>query len=530
MNNMDEIYTKIWSTANSIRGHVDATEYRDYILGLMFYRFLSEQQDKYLLTAGSDKNLHQIANALGYAIPGEYSWQTLVRKVENETITLADFQGMIDSFNASLTWNQQTGQHFIGVLDDMRLNSSRLGTSDKDRAQSLADVVTLVDQITYTSDDGHDIVGDIYMYLIAQFAGNGGKKAGEFYTPAPVSELLAKIATNDLTDTEKQKGVSVYDFACGAGALLLSVQHQLPASTPVTFIGQELNTTTFDLARMNLMMHGADFDHMKVNNADTLAQDWPMRADDPTQPEECDIVAANPPYSAKWDSDGKLADPRFHDYGVLAPRSKADMAFILHGLHHLKESGTMAVVLPHGPLFRGAAEGKIRKQLVENNLIHAVIGLPANLFYSTSIPTLILVLKKNKTDHNVLFIDASKDFEKDKKQNILREQDIEKILTTYRKREDVEHYAHLASYKEIARNDFNLNIPRYVDTFEPEPPIDLLKVMNDLRDVDRQLHEQQKHLLFMANQLHADDPHVAEGLAAFVDYLKSVSGGAHERQ
>lgn len=552
MSTIDQTISSIWSMANQLRGNMDASEYRDYILGFMFYRYLSERQEQHLVDDGiifplegesvndayaretqedRDEYLREIARILGYAISPEYTWETIVGKIADKTIRPSDFQDMIDSFNHSLAINPNAEQRFDGIFNDMRFTSTRLGASVNDRAKALAGTITLVDSITYTDENGRDILGDIYMYLIAQFAGNAGKKAGEFYTPAPVSEVLAKIVTKNLeapqANNHSTGGYSVYDFACGSGSLLLSVQQQTPDPSRVFFYGQELNTTTYDLARMNLMMHDVDYQHMKLRNADTLEADWPLQTDESgvQDAQSFDMVVANPPYSANWDNrDEKLKDPRFRDFGALAPKSKADLAFVLHGLYHLKPEGTMAVVLPHGVLFRGASEGKIRKTLIEKNLIDAVIGLPANLFYSTGIPTLVMVLKKNKQTDDILFIDASNDFEKSKKQNILREQDIQKIIDTYAARQDVERYAHVATLDEITENDFNLNIPRYVDTYVPEPPIDLSELTREMADVDEQIASTQKELLGMMNELHAEDSQLQADLETFIALLRKEVG------
>lgn len=329
--------------------------------------------------------------------------------------------------------------------------------------------------------------------------------------------MLAKLATISLNQNEDKP--SVYDFACGSGSLLLTVQDEIKNN--VLYYGQELNTTTYNLARMNLMMHDVSYDRMTLKNADTLEQDWPDGVDEQgvDHPRNFDVVVANPPYSARWDNnDRKLKDPRFKDYG-LAPKTKGDYAFLLHGLYHLDQNGTMAIVLPHGVLFRGAKEGKIREALLKKNQIDAIIGMPAGLFYSTGIPTVILVLKKNKTNKDVLFIDASKGFEKGKNQNILRDKDIDKIINTYKERKDVERYAHVATFDEIQENDFNLNIPRYVDTFVPEPPVDLKKVAADLHETNIEIEKTQKELVGMLKDLTSDDNDIMEGLNAIIKEL-----------
>ena len=535
-----DVTSQIWEMANRLRGNMDASEYRNYILGFMFYRYLSERQEKYLFEnqileginsieevneeyakeANGDElpdYLDDIAGSLGYAIEPKYTWKTIVDKVNSSTIKPDTFQNMFDSFNNNLRLNSRATQDFTGVFNDMNLNNSRLGTTTATRAKSLTDIVGIIDQVSYKDESGKDILADIYEFLIAMFAGNSGKKAGEFYTPHQVSEVLAKLATISLDQSDPKP--SVYDFACGSGSLLLTVQEEI--NNKVLYFGQELNTTTYNLARMNLMMHGVPYDRMTLNNADTLEEDWPSKTDAQgiEHPLNFDVVVANPPYSQPWDNnDRKLKDPRFKDYG-LAPKTKADYAFLLHGLYHLDQSGTMAIVLPHGVLFRGAKEGKIRETLLKKNQIDAIIGLPAGLFYSTGIPTVVLVLKKNKTNRNVLFIDASKGFEKGKRQNSLRDEDINKIIDTYKERKDVERYAHVASFDEIEENDFNLNIPRYVDTFIPEPPVDLKKVAADLHETNIEIEKTQKELVRMLKDLTSDDNDIMEGLNAIIKEL-----------
>lgn len=542
MTTAKEVTSQIWEMANRLRGNMDASEYRNYILGFMFYRYLSERQEKYLfdnkvfdenpndisgITAEYVKEaageyladyLDDIAGSLGYAIEPQYMWKTIVNEVNNNTITPDTFQSMFESFDNNLRLNSKATQDFTGVFDDMNLNNSRLGNTTASRAKALTQIIDLVDQVDYIDENGKDILGDIYEYLIAKFAGNSGKKAGEFYTPHEVSEVLAKLATVSL-DQENKKP-SVYDFACGSGSLLLTLKDEV--KNKILYYGQELNTTTYNLARMNLMMHGVPYDRMTLKNADTLEQDWPdgVDAQGTDRPRFFDVVVANPPYSARWDnSDRKLKDPRFKDYG-LAPKTKADYAFLLHGLYRLDQNGTMAIVLPHGVLFRGAKEGKIREALLKKNQIDAIIGMPPGLFYSTGIPTVVLVLKKNRPNKDVLFIDASKGFEKDKNQNKLREEDIDKIINTYKERKDVERYAHVASFDEIKENDFNLNIPRYVDTFIPEPPVDLKKVAADLHETNIEIQKNQKELVGMLKELTSEDDDIMAGLNAIIKELE----------
>lgn len=509
-NDIQTITSKLWAMANELRGTMDASEYKNYILAFMFYRYLSEHQEQYLVgnnvidveegqsindaykeqavDAELNDYLEDISASLGYAIAPNDTWESLVNKINDAQVIPSDYQTIFDNFNKNAELNKEAAKDFRGVFNDINLGDSRLGNSTNERAKSLNNIVKLVDEIEYKGDDGKDILGEIYEYLIGQFAANAGKKGGEFYTPHQVSKILAKIVTSDVKKLDEF--FNIYDPTMGSGSLLLTVGQELPKGTPMKYFGQELNTTTYNLARMNLMMHNVSYNNMILNNADTLESDWPDGPDEKgiDRPRSFDAVVANPPYSAKWDNDEtKLKDPRFSDYGKLAPASKADYAFILHSIYHLNNDGTMAIVLPHGVLFRGAAEGKIRQTLIEKNYLDAVIGLPANLFYGTSIPTIILVLKKNRKNKDILFIDASNDFEKCKNQNNLTDENVDKIISTFKERKDIDKYAHVASIEEIRENDFNLNIPRYVDTFEEEEPI-------DLEEVNRQLEQDNKEI------------------------------------
>lgn len=522
-----DISSKLWDMANQLRGNMDAGEYRNYILGFMFYRYLSEHQETYLksqdlveLTAKQTINeayrqeaqgdelqdyLLDISQSLGYAMSPEYTWTTIVSKVQDSTLAPSDFQAMFDDFETNAKLNPNARHDFQGIFTDVNLSNTRLGTTTAAKAKALSKIVELVNSFDYNDEQGHDILGDVYEYLIAKFAGNSGKKAGEFYTPHEVSMVLAKLVTYQ--NQSDKHAFTVYDPAMGSGSLLLTVGNEVHGGYQhgkVQFFGQELNTTTYNLARMNLMMHGVDYQNMTLSNADSLEQDWPDGLDQQgiDHPRQFDAIVENPPYSAHWDNqDSKLKDPRFKDYGGLAPKSKADYSFLLHGFYHLNETGTMAIILPHGILFRGAKEAKIRQALLEKNQIDAIIGMPAGLFYSTSIPTVILVLKKQRVAKDVLFIDASKEFEKGKNQNKLLPSNIDKIIRTYQERKDVDKFAHVANLAEIQENDYNLNIPRYVDTFEPEPEIDLNQVKAELAQLDQEIAQANEKFEEMASQL-----------------------------
>lgn len=548
-NTVQELTSQIWSMADELRGNMDASEYRNYILGFIFYRYLSEKQEKYLLdndiievedgetfqevyereAVGEELRdfIDDISTNIGYAIEPEYTWAKIIDKIHNGDMKSSDFQAMFESFGANAKVNANSVKDFKGVFSDVSIQNTRLGENTAARGKTLSSVVELVDKIDYKDEGGRDVLGDIYEFLIAKFAGNSGKKAGEFYTPHEVSKLLAQLAVaegNQGSDTE----FSVYDFAMGSGSLLLTVRDYIDQSTKspafkIRYYGQELNTTTYNLARMNLMMHDVEFDEMDVNNADTLEADWPSKKNQVgiEQPQVFDAIVANPPYSAKWDNnDSKMKDPRFKDYGALAPKTKADYAFLLHGLAHLKKEGRMAIVLPHGVLFRGAKEGKIREALLEKNQIDAVIGLPANLFYSTSIPTVILVLKKYRDRDDVMFINAQDCFEKQKNQNILRDEDIQKIMDAYLKREDVEKFAHVATLDEIRENDYNLNIPRYVDTFEEEPEIDLGELTKDMQKTNEEIKNTEKELVGMLKELVSADTKTQNDLDEFIKMME----------
>lgn len=514
MSDIQRLQSTLWDMANKLRGSMDASEYKNYILAFIFYRYLSEKQMNYLvdqdlITPEKGETANQafindvssendwsdyeedLTQNLGYAIKPENTWESLVDKINNGEVIASDYQEIFDSFNESTKMNKDAEKDFRGIFSDVNLGDSRLGTTTTDRAKALGRIVDLVNSIEYRDDSGKDVLGTIYEYLIGQFAANAGKKGGEFFTPHEVSLIMARIVTGSYQG--KSPFFTVFDPACGSGSLLLTVGNalkELGKKQSVKYYGQELNTTTYNLARMNLMMHDVAYQDMTLRNADTLGADWP---DGPNsqgidEPRQFDAVVANPPYSAKWSADESLIkDPRFTDFGRLAPKSKADFAFLLDGFYHLGDQGTMAIVLPHGVLFRGAAESKIRETLVNRNYLDAIIGLPTNLFYGTSIPTIILVLKRNKPDKSVLFIDASQEFKKGKNKNVLTSENIDKIVATYFDRKNIDKYSRLVPYKEIKENDFHLNIPRYVDTSEEEKEIDLHSVLESIRKDDDEI-------------------------------------------
>ena len=359
-------------------------------------------------------------------------------------------------------------------------------------------------------------MGNAYEYLIGQFASETRKKAGEFYTPHGPAQILCRIA---MTGQEDKKGLQVYDPCMGSGSLMLSCRNYSKEPDYIKYYGQELMPSTYNLARMNMFLHGVLPENQHLRNGDTLDADWPT--DEET---EFDAVTMNPPYSAKWSAaEGFKQDERFMDYGgKLAPKSKADYAFLLHGFYHLKQSGTMAIVLPHGVLFRGAAEGTIREILLKNGSIYAIIGLPSNMFYNTSIPTCIIVLKKHREGRDVLFIDASKLYEKEKKQNVMKDEHIDRVIKLYNERKTVEKIAYLASFEDIESNDYNLNIPRYVDTSEEEPEIDLKELTQNIRETDKQIQECTSKFKEMLGELTFANDETKNAVEDFIKIFEEV--------
>jgi type I restriction enzyme M protein len=499
---------QLWAIANILRGKISANQFQDYILGFIFYKYLSEKLEKKaneflkpdgLIFKDIDENTatgkqilealkEATLDALGYFLKPSELFSNLAKKgnakVINQddeeqiqsTFILEDLANVLSSIEKS-TMGSESQDDFDNLFYDIDLNSTKIGRTTKDRNDVIVKILTALDEIDFDLDNTEgDVLGDAYEYLIAQFAAGAGQKAGEFYTPQQVSTILARIVT-----TKKSKLKSVYDPTCGSGSLLLRVAKQVDEVGH--FYGQEQNRTTYNLARMNMILHDVNYHKFDIKNEDTLER--PQHRDF-----KFEAIVANPPFSAKWSANPLFSnDDRFSQYGRLAPGTKADFAFIQHMVHQLDDNGIMACIAPHGVLFRGAAEGHIRKFLIEDrNYIDAIIGLPSNLFYGTSIPTCILVFKKCKeTPENILFIDASNDFEKVKNQNVLREEDIDKIINTYQNREVIEKYSNIATLDEVKANDFNLNIPRYVNTFEEAIEIKIDVVAEKLKAIDNKM-------------------------------------------
>src|SRR5699024_9704077 len=507
-----ELQKRLWSIANDLRGNMDASEFRNYILGLIFYRFLSEKveeevekilsqdevtydeawEDDEFKEAISDELIRRI----GYFIEPKQLFSSMIQDIETGDFDIEDLSKAITQVEAS-TLGEPSEDDFVHLFSDMDLSSNRLGNNVSNRTKLISKVMlNLADLPFVHSELEIDMLGDAYEYMIGQFAATAGKKAGEFYTPQQVSKILAEIVTIGKEDLK-----SVYDPTCGSGSLLLRVERKANLRH---YYGQEYNITTYNLARMYMLLHDVNYRAFSIVNGDTLEE--PAFGD-----MKFEAIVANPPYSAKWSSDPSfLDDERFSGYGKLAPKSKADFAFIQHMIYHLDEEGTMAVVLPHGVLFRGAAEGVIRKYLIEEkNYLDAIIGLPANIFFGTSIPTTILVFKKSRQTDDVLFIDASQSFEKGKNQNHLTDDDVDKILETYKNREAVDKYSYVASKEEIEENEYNLNIPRYVDTFEEEEPIDIKALHAEIKDINKEIAEAEASLLEMLDELEGDEDGMA---------------------
>lgn len=528
LENSRDLIRVLWSGADILRSKMDANEYKDYLLGIVFYKYLSDsflikaydliyderpQNLKAALEAyrealadeSAEELKEQVREECHYVIEPDLTYTCFADAARNNAFSREQLQKAFNNI-------EQSDPLFADLFTDIDLYSNRLGTGDQKQSDTISGLIREIDRADLLNTDS-DVLGNAYEYLIGQFASETGKKAGEFYTPQAVSKILTRIA---IAGQEEKRGLSVYDPCMGSGSLLLNARRYAAEPDYIKYYGQELMTSTYNLARMNMFLHGIVPENQKLHNGDTLDGDWPT--DEET---DFNMVLMNPPYSAKWSAAvGFLQDERFSDYGVLAPKSKADYAFLLHGLYHLKSSGTMAIVLPHGVLFRGAAEGKIREKLLRAGNIYAVIGLPANLFYNTSIPTCIIVLKKHRDGRDVLFIDASRKFEKGKKQNAMTDEHIDSVMELYNRRETVEKESFLAEFEDIEKNDFNLNIPRYVDNFEQEEEIDLNALLNDMKQTEEEINRTQGEFVSMMKDLTSSDESINQTLNDLIQMIE----------
>ena len=487
--NKQQLASKIWESANKMRSKIEANEYKDYILGFIFYKFLSDKELKYLkendyedadireLTEEDEDAVKDIQTSIGYFIAYENLFSTWLEmgsdfEVDNVRTALSAFTRLISESHKKV---------FDKIFDTLQSGLSKLGDSSKSQTKAVSDLIYLIKDIPMDGKQDYDVLGFVYEYLISNFAANAGKKAGEFYTPHEVSVLMSEIVAEHLKDRDK---IEIYDPTSGSGSLLINIGKSLSKymdnSNGIKYYAQELKENTYNLTRMNLVMRGIIPSNIYARNGDTLEDDWPYFDDaDPIasyDPLYVDAVVSNPPYSQNWNPSGKEMDPRYAGYGM-APKSKADYAFLLHDLYHLKPDGIMNIVLPHGVLFRGGEEGEIRKNLIENNKIDAVIGLPANIFFGTGIPTIVMVLRQKRENDDILIIDASKGFVKEGKNNKLRESDIKKIVDTFKNRLSIDKYSKVVSRDEIRQNEYNLNIPRYVDSSEKAEGWDIYALM-----------------------------------------------------
>ena len=480
--NKQQLASKIWESANKMRSKIEANEYKDYILGFIFYKFLSDKEMDFLVKDGWTKeDLKKYLNEeesdtvkycqknLGYFISYKDLFSTWLEK--GLDFAVGDVSDALNAFDRLI--NESHKKVFNKIFQTLQTGLSKLGDTSGAQTKAIRELLNLIKDIPMDGRQDYDVLGFIYEYLISNFAANAGKKAGEFYTPHEVSLVMSEIIANHLKNKDK---IEIYDPTSGSGSLLInigkSVSKFINNKDNIKYYAQELKEPTYNLTRMNLVMRGILPDNIVTRNGDTLEQDWPYFDDlDPSgtyTPLYVDAVVSNPPYSQPWDPSNKEGDARYSRYG-LAPKSKADYAFLLHDLFHIKPDGIMTIVLPHGVLFRGGEEEKIRKALIENNNIDAIIGLPANIFYGTGIPTIIMILRQKRVNTDVLIIDASKGYIKAGKNNKLRASDIKKIVDTIVNRESIEKYSRVVTKEEIRENDYNLNIPRYVDSSdEPE--------------------------------------------------------------
>ena len=530
--NKNELGKTLWDIANSLRGAMMADHFRDYMLSFLFLKYLSDNYVEFakkelgtdypdiknivkeeseivksplqIWYAANPKDIElfeaQMRKKIHYVIKPKYLWDNIAENARTQSNELLKI--LEEGFKYIEEQSFETS--FKGLFSEINLNSEKLGKNYAERNALLAKVINKIKEGVSKLDTTTDTLGDAYEYLIGQFAANSGQKAGEFYTPQGISSILSKIVTLDCQDPKsgKKKKISkVLDFTCGSGSLLLNVRHEMGANGIGKIYGQEKNITTYNLARMNMLLHGVKDTEFEIHHGDTLVNDWSILNNmNPSKKMEFDAIVANPPFSYRWEPKEETAkDFRFSRYG-LAPKSAADFAFLLHGFHYLSGDGTMAIILPHGVLFRGGKEETIRKKLLSDDNIDAVIGLPANLFYSTGIPVCILVLKKCRRTDDILFINASSEehYEKGKRQNSLRPEDINKIVETYQFRREENRYSRKVYMQEIKDNGYNLNISRYVNLSKEEEKIDLAEVHRLLVATEKKIEEaRQKHNEFL---------------------------------
>ena len=507
---LNKLGNTLWGIADQLRGAMNADDFRDYMLSFLFLRYLSDNYESaaqkelgsdYPKLAEEDKRTplslwyleneddtqefeKQMRRKVHYVIKPDFLWRSIAELARTQNADL--LKTLEDAFK--YIENESFESTFQGLFSEINLNSEKLGKKYPERNAKLCTIITKIAEGIAEFSTDSDILGDAYEYLIGQFAAGSGKKAGEFYTPQQISTILSEIVTLDSQEPatgKKKKLDKVLDFTCGSGSLLLNVRKQLGANGIGKIYGQEKNITTYNLARMNMLLHGLKDSEFEIHHGDSLLNDWDILKEmNPAKKLECDAVVANPPFSYRWEPTDTLGeDFRFKSYG-LAPKSAADFAFLLHGFHFLSDVGTMAIILPHGVLFRGGAEERIRTKLLKDGNIDTIIGLPANLFFSTGIPVCILVLKKCKKPDDVLFINASEHFEKGKRQNRLLPEHIEKIVETYQYRKEEDRYSRRVSMEEIQKNDYNLNISRYVSTTQAETPVDLQAVNKELVELE----------------------------------------------
>lgn len=495
-----QLASRIWESANTMRSKIEAQEYKDYILGFIFYKFLSDQVEQLMyandvepdelaevLVEDDAETVEFVQHRLGYFI--SYNNLHSTWRAAGSDFNVADVRDALAAFDRLILPSR--AHVFNDIFRTLETGLSKLGSSATSQTKAIKDLLDLINDIPTDGTQGYDVLGFIYEYLISKFAANSGKKAGEFYTPHEVSEVMSRIVAAHIQGRDT---ITIYDPTSGSGSLLLNigqaVARHMGDPDAIKYYAQELKDNTFNLTRMNLVMRGVKADNIVARNGDSLKHDWPMF--DESDPENTydplfvDAVVSNPPYSQKWEPEGMDTDPRFTQYG-LAPQNKADYAFLLHELFHIKPDGIMTIVLPHGVLFRGGAEEMIRTRLIEANNIDTIIGLPSSIFYGTGIPTIIMVLKKQRSHDDVLFIDASQGFIKDGKNNLLRARDIERIVDAAHARRDVEHFARVVSRDEIRANDYNLNIPRYVSATLPPESVDFFATVNGgipVREID----------------------------------------------